>query len=553
MQRFLFRLFTLCLLCALPAPAQFGIFKPSKPATKPTPDDPLAGRASKQPDKELFDKALVAMKKGKFDVARLDLQTLLNTYPESEYQMRAKLLVGDTWFKEGGTAALTQAEAEYKDFITFFPNQPEAAEAQMKVADIYYMQMEKPDRDPKNAEQAEQEYRTMIQQFPDSTFVPRAKQRLREVQEVLAERQYQVGSFYATHENWAATIARLQTVTDNYPLYSHSDLALIGLGDAYAAEARYVQGLTRISPKAKQELMKAYDDQAADAYARVVTRYSMAPHVEDARERLIALNRPVPEPTKEQLADSEAEEQSRTGITFKDRAMLLVKRGPVTVNAARIGEPTLTDPPAITAPEVHKRDTALFTAALNNQPLPAPTPLGPPAAAPTVASGAPAGPEPSAGSSLQLENVPSADSGTPTGSGPNIGASIVSTGEGGTGAAPTQSGPPTSTPVGPPVTAEGAAAAAEAAGVPGAQNPGGLAPVGPTNNQPLPPVEKAAEAPAQTNDVKSGAAAQVQTGTDTGATNGKSKKKTPAPKFDSSDESSSKHKKKKGLDKLNPF
>ena len=34
------------------------------------------------------------MKKGKFDVARLDLQTLLNTYPESEYQMRAKLLVG---------------------------------------------------------------------------------------------------------------------------------------------------------------------------------------------------------------------------------------------------------------------------------------------------------------------------------------------------------------------------------------------------------------------------------------------------------------------------
>ena len=370
MQRFLFRITTLCLLCALPACAQFGIFKPSKPATKPTPNDPLAGNASKQPDKELFDKAMGAMKKGKFDVARLDLQTLLNTYPESEYQMRAKLAVGDSWFKEGGTAALTQAEAEYKDFITFFPNQPEAAEAQMKVADIYYMQMEKPDRDPKNAEQAEQEYRTMIQQFPDSTFVPRAKQRLREVQEVLAEREYQVGSFYASHENWAATIARLQTVTDSYPLYSHSDLALIGLGDAYAAEARYVQGLAQINPKAKQELMKAYDDQAADAYARVVTHYSMAAHVEDARERLIALNRPVPEPSKEELADSEAEEQSRTGIAFKDRVMILVKRGPVTVNAARIGEPTLTDPPAVTAPDVHKRDQALFTAALSNKPLP---------------------------------------------------------------------------------------------------------------------------------------------------------------------------------------
>jgi outer membrane protein assembly factor BamD len=552
MQRFLSRITILCLLCALPACAQFGIFKPSKPATKPTPENPLAGHASKQPDKELFDKALIAMKKGKFDVARLDLQTLLNTYPESEYQMRAKLLVGDSWFKEGGTAALTQAEAEYKDFITFFPNTPEAAEAQMKVADIYYMQMEKPDRDPKNAQQAEQEYRNMIQQFPDSTFVPRAKQRLREVQEVLAERQYQVGSFYATHENWAATIARLQTVTDSYPLYSHSDLALIGLGDAYAAEARYVQGLQQINPKAKQELMKAYDDQAAEAYSRVVTHYSMAAHVEDARERLIALNRPVPEPTKEELADSEAEEQSRTGITFKDRALLLVKRGPVTVNAARIGEPTLTDKPPVTAPEVHKRDTALFTAALNNQPLPPVVPVGgaTPAA---VAGGAGAAPA-AAGSTLQLENVQGADTAAPaaSGGGPAVGAEIIGTGQGNSGQAPANATPPTSgVPVGPPVTPEGAAAAAAAAGVVGAQNPGGLATVGPTDNKPLPAVEKPAEAPPQTNDVHN--APQVQTGTDTGATANGKKKKTPAPKFDSSDESSSKHKKKKGLDKLNPF
>jgi outer membrane protein assembly factor BamD len=557
MQRFLSRLTILCVLCALPAGAQFGIFKPSKPATKPTPNDPLAGNASKQPDKELFDKAMVAMKKGKFDVARLDLQTLLNTYPESEYQMRAKLAVGDSWFKEGGTAALTQAEAEYKDFITFFPNQPEAAEAQMKVADIYYMQMEKPDRDPKNAEQAEQEYRTMIQQFPDSPFVPRAKQRLREVQEVLAEREYQIGAFYESREVWAAAIARLQTVTDSYPLYSHSDLALIGLGDAYAAEARYVQGLSdkQINAKAKQELMKAYDDQAADAYARVVTHYSMAAHVEDARERLIALNRPVPEPTKEELAESEAEEQSRTGITFKDRALLLIKRGPVTVNAARIGEPTMTDNPQVTAPDVHKRDTALFTAAIKGEPLP--PVAGAPAPAAVAANGATGTPAPDAGSTLQIESLPSAsDNGAPAGGGPQVGASIVQPGDA-AASAPASSAPPSSTPatgvpVGPAVTSEGAAAAAAAAGVPGAQNPGGLATVAPTNTAPLPPVEKPAEAPVQTNDVPH--TAQVQTGTDAGATTTNGKKKKPqAPKCNQNDESCSKEKKKKGLDKLNPF
>src|SRR6202789_2392151 len=148
-------------------PAEAATKKPKNP--KKNTDlsaNPLANVASRQPDKELFDKAMTALKKGRFDVARLDLQTLLNTYPESEYQMRAKLAVGDAWFKEGGTAALTQAESEYKDFITFFPQAPEAAEAQMKVADIYFMQMEKPDRDFNNAQRAEQEYRAMIDQFP---------------------------------------------------------------------------------------------------------------------------------------------------------------------------------------------------------------------------------------------------------------------------------------------------------------------------------------------------------------------------------------------------
>jgi len=214
--------------------------KPKKKKNQDLSANPLANVNSKQPDKELFDKAMIAMKKGRFDVARLDLQTMLNTYPESEFRMRAKLAVGDSWFKEGGTAALTQAEAEYKDFITFFPNAPEAAEAQMKVADIYYQQMEKPDRDPNNSERAELEYRNMINMFPDSTLVPRAKQKLREVQEVMAEREAGIGLFYESRENFAAAIARLETVTDTYPLYSKSDQALLGIGDAYAGEARRI-------------------------------------------------------------------------------------------------------------------------------------------------------------------------------------------------------------------------------------------------------------------------------------------------------------------------
>src|SRR5437764_4495634 len=196
-------------------------------------NNPIANVDSKQPDKVLFDRAMEAMKKGKYDVARITLQTLINTYPDSEYIARAKLAVGDSWYAEGTTAAYQQAEVEYKDFQTFFPNLPEAAEAQLKIANMHYKQMEKPDRDYTHAMRAEDEYRQLIQQFSDSKLVPEAKQRLREVQEVLAERQYRIGRFYFLRESYPAAIARLKTLTDTYPLYSQADEALLILGRFY--------------------------------------------------------------------------------------------------------------------------------------------------------------------------------------------------------------------------------------------------------------------------------------------------------------------------------
>jgi outer membrane protein assembly factor BamD len=530
----------------IPSPHAFG--KKKKKQTDLT-ANPLASVNSKQPDKELFDKAMLALKKGKYDVARLDLQTLLNTYPETEYAMRAKLAIGDTWYKEGGSAALTQAESEYKDFITFFPNTPEAAEAQMKVGDIYFQQMLKPDRDPANAQHAEEEYRTMLQDFPDSPLIPRAKQRLREVQEVLAQRQYEIGSFYASREDWAGAIARLQTVADTYPLFSHSDQDLITLGDAYATEAQ-IFSHAKLPPTAKAQLVSVYNDRAAAAWERVVLRYPMAPHVEDAKDRLIALGRDVPEPTQQELAESEAEEGSRINVKLKDRALLLIKQGPSTVEAARVGEPTLTDPAQTVAPDINKQSQALFAAAIANKPLPGVSATGKDETAVAISNGA-APPQPAnqanvSAAPLQLETIP--DQGGSSGStvtvevpnggngdSPSAGANAPSTS--GSNAAPAaQSAAPSVTPPDGNTTS-----------VPGPPaNEPVVKAVGPVVNKPLPAVDKPAEGPAQINDVKSGGA-QVNTAA---TANNKKAKKAP---YNAKEESSSKHKKKKGLDKLNPF
>ena len=211
----------------------------------------------------LFDRAMDAMKHNKYDVARLSLQTLINTYPDSEYVARAKLAIGDSWYAEGGSAAMAQAESEYKDFITFFPNMPEAAEAQMKIANIHYREMEKPDRDPTHAKRAEEEYRQLILQFPDSTLVPQAKQRLLEVQEVLAEREYMIGHFYYLREVYPAAIARLKSVADTYPLYSGADQALYELGNSYEREIDLIRR-SKLPESAKGRLIKQYTEGATD-------------------------------------------------------------------------------------------------------------------------------------------------------------------------------------------------------------------------------------------------------------------------------------------------
>ncbi len=69
----------------------------------------------------------------------------------SEYLAKAKLAIADSWYREGGAHGLAQAEAEYKDFILFYPQMEESAESQEKICKMHYQQMDKADRDPTHA------------------------------------------------------------------------------------------------------------------------------------------------------------------------------------------------------------------------------------------------------------------------------------------------------------------------------------------------------------------------------------------------------------------
>jgi outer membrane protein assembly factor BamD len=288
-------------------------------------ENPITAQ-TQQPDKILFDKAIRDLEKGRYEIARITLNTLINTYESSEYLAKAKLATADAWYREGGARGRAQAEAEYKDFILFYPTMPEAAESQEKLCMIHYQQIDKPDRDSNQGLRAEQECRQLLVQFPNSKFAPEVEQLLRNIQEVLAENEMGVGDFYHRRGAFASAANRLGGVVDQYPLYSRADEALWEEGDSY----------TRLGPRFRQ--------QAGDAYARLVRDYPLSEFADQAKARLKTLEMPVPAPDPAAEARMRFEKENRTHPGMFRRLTGFVRQNPDTSAAAKSGTPQMNPP-----------------------------------------------------------------------------------------------------------------------------------------------------------------------------------------------------------------
>jgi outer membrane protein assembly factor BamD len=277
---------------------------------------------SAEPDKVLYTKSSDDIKHGRYTVGRLGLQTLINTYPDSEYLAKAKLEIGDSYYKEGGMAGLKQSIVEYKDFITFFPFLDEAPYAQMQIGMAHYRQMEKPDRDHAEAVQAEAEFQTFLEKYPNSPLVPQAAQRLRDTQEVLAEGNFRVARFYYIRGGYRAAGARLLELTNRYPLYSQADQANWMLGQIYE----------------KTE----HNDIAARYYGRIVKDYPLSSLVGDAKDKLVKFGVPVPPADPAAVARMQKDQAAAEHMGFLARSMEIMRSRPDVSTASRTGDPTMT-------------------------------------------------------------------------------------------------------------------------------------------------------------------------------------------------------------------
>ena len=146
----------------------------------------------------------------------------------------------------------------------------------------------------------------------------------------------------------------MKSLADTYPLYSNADEALLLLGDSYLRQVDQVRAAPRLNEVTKGNMIKNLENQAVDAYSKILTRYPVMPAAPEAHKQLEALKRPIPTASPAAIAQNKKEEESRVELGMVSRFMDNLKRGPNTsvAEATLVGDPTMIDPKPTNAPDL---------------------------------------------------------------------------------------------------------------------------------------------------------------------------------------------------------
>lgn len=228
-------------------------------------------------DQLIWQEGQKALDKKLWDNARQHFKRIIEGFPQSEFGPAARLALGDTYSREGGTANYILAVSAYRDFLTLYPSHPRADYAQFQVAEGFLKQSNPPDRDQTPTHTALAEYQRLLEFYPQSSYVETTRQRVADCRQRLARHEFLVGSFYQrTRRACKAAIARFELVLAEYPDYTGTDEVLLRLGACLAQSGRGAEAQPQL--------------------ARLLQDYPQSAFADDARGLLKTLATSVPTP-----------------------------------------------------------------------------------------------------------------------------------------------------------------------------------------------------------------------------------------------------------------
>jgi outer membrane protein assembly factor BamD len=170
----------------------------------------------------------------KYARARDFLSHAFEVAPNTVEGREALLLVADCFYLDGGRGNYIQAEAKYRDFLNRFPTSDRAPYVQFQIANSLAQRMGRPDRDLTATHEALEAYLDLLRLYPTSEYAAQAREKIRLVEENLAEHEYMVGDFYLRYRLPRAAAERFEYLLETYPAYSDKERVLYKLGVAQA-------------------------------------------------------------------------------------------------------------------------------------------------------------------------------------------------------------------------------------------------------------------------------------------------------------------------------
>ncbi|WP_218313132.1 outer membrane protein assembly factor BamD [Alteromonas antoniana] len=211
---------------------------------------------------QLYEKAKTSMEAGNFSNAAATLSALDSRYPFGPLSHQVQLDLIYSYYKSGKTE---ETLATVDRFIRLNPNHSDIDYAfymrgltnMESDSNLFQelMNIDRADRDPAKSREAFNDFRRLIQQYPNSKYAVDARKRMLHIKERLARYEIAIARFYMRREAFVAAANRGRYVIEHFPDSTQVQQALEIMVSSYEQ-----LGLEELKQNAMKTLKLNYPD-----------------------------------------------------------------------------------------------------------------------------------------------------------------------------------------------------------------------------------------------------------------------------------------------------
>jgi outer membrane protein assembly factor BamD len=172
---------------------------------------------------QLFREAEEDVKNDHYQIAIEKFRSIRNKFPYSKSAVDAQLRIADVYFLQD---AFPEAAVSYESFMELHPKHEKVPYAMFRVGKSYFNDTpSNVARDLVSAQRALDAYGDFLHKFPADPYVEDAKKDINTLRNSLAEKEVYVGDFYFKNKNYNSAIERYNKAIRLYPETTAGQLA----------------------------------------------------------------------------------------------------------------------------------------------------------------------------------------------------------------------------------------------------------------------------------------------------------------------------------------